>query len=124
MPSIWYETFGLVAEAAALGLPVVASRIGALEENVVDGVTGLLVPPGRPEPLARAIERLWNDTRTSRAMGAAGRARVRDTFRDDLHFEGIRAIYERVLAEPRSARQSPTPAEKRSGTSSMSSRPQ
>jgi len=99
MPSIWNETFGLVAaEAMALGLPVVASRIGALVENVRDGETGLLVAPGDPIALADAISRLWNDPELCRRLGNAGRARVRDLFRDELHFEGLRAVYERVLA--------------------------
>ncbi|NIV03355.1 glycosyltransferase, partial [Candidatus Saccharibacteria bacterium] len=47
MPSEWYETFGLtIIEAFALGLPVIASRLGAMAEIVEDGVTGLLFTPG------------------------------------------------------------------------------
>jgi glycosyltransferase involved in cell wall biosynthesis len=59
VPSILPETFGLVAlETAAAGKPIVASDIGGLSEVVVDGETGLLVPPAQPRQLAAAIERL------------------------------------------------------------------
>lgn len=57
VPSVWYETFGLVvAEAFAKGTPVIASRLGALPELVDDTVNGLLVTPGDITGLARAIE--------------------------------------------------------------------
>jgi glycosyltransferase involved in cell wall biosynthesis len=62
VPSIWYEAFPrVVVEAYAAGVPVVASRIGALPELVEDGVTGLLVEPGDPVSWAAAIERMLDD---------------------------------------------------------------
>ena len=62
VPSIWYEAFPrVVVEAYAAGVPVVASRIGALPEVVEDGVTGLLVEPGDPVSWAAAIERMLDD---------------------------------------------------------------
>jgi glycosyltransferase involved in cell wall biosynthesis len=61
VPSIWYEAFPRVVEAYAAGVPVVASRIGALPELVEDGVTGLLVEPGDPVSWAAAIERMLDD---------------------------------------------------------------
>jgi glycosyltransferase involved in cell wall biosynthesis len=70
------EGFGLVAaEAAALGRPVVAARVGGLSEIVEDGVTGLLVSPGNVEELAAAPSRASqrSDTRT-RDGGARARA--------------------------------------------------
>jgi glycosyltransferase involved in cell wall biosynthesis len=67
------EGFGLVyLEAAAHGLPVVAHDVGGVSEAVVDGVTGLLVPPHRPLQLAAAFERLIHDTVLRRRLGAAG----------------------------------------------------
>lgn len=53
----YYETFGMVAlEAMASGCPVIASRVGGLTYTVQDGDTGLLVPPGNPQALARALD--------------------------------------------------------------------
>lgn len=68
------EGFGLVyLEAAAHGLPVVAHDVGGVSEAVVDGVTGLLVPPNRPAQLAAAFEKLIHDAALRKQLGAAGR---------------------------------------------------
>ncbi|WP_414660712.1 glycosyltransferase family 4 protein [Horticoccus sp. 23ND18S-11] len=68
------EGFGLVyLEAAAHGLPVVAHDVGGVSDAVVDGVTGLLVPPQRPVQLAAAFEKLIFDASLRRRLGAAGR---------------------------------------------------
>ena len=62
VPSLWPEPFGLVAvEAMRSGVPVVASRIGALPGIVADGVTGILVTPGNTTELRAAIRRLDDD---------------------------------------------------------------
>jgi glycosyltransferase involved in cell wall biosynthesis len=68
------EGFGLVyLEAAAHGLPVVAHKVGGVSDAVVDGVTGLLVPPNRPVQLAAAFEKLIYDDVLRKRLGAAGR---------------------------------------------------
>ena len=68
------EGFGLVyLEAAAHGLPVVAHDVGGVSEAVIDGVTGLLVPPNRPAQLAAAFEKLIHDPALRKRLGAAGR---------------------------------------------------
>lgn len=69
------EGFGLVyLEAAAHGLPVVAHDVGGVAEAVVDGKTGLLVPPQRPAQLAAAFEKLIHDPELRHRLGAAGRS--------------------------------------------------
>jgi glycosyltransferase involved in cell wall biosynthesis len=68
------EGFGLVyLEAAAHGLPVVAHDVGGVSDAVVDGVTGLLVPPHRPVQLAAAFEKLIHEPELRKKLGAAGR---------------------------------------------------
>jgi glycosyltransferase involved in cell wall biosynthesis len=75
VPSVWYEAFPrVVVEAYAAGVPVVASRIGALPEVVEDGVTGLLAEPGEPASWAAALERLCHDRLSERLGEGAYRA--------------------------------------------------
>ncbi len=75
-PSV-YEPLGIVnLEAMACGTAVVGSRTGGIPEVVADGATGLLVPPGEPEPLAEALNTLITDPDRAAAMGQAGRDRA------------------------------------------------
>jgi len=75
-PSV-YEPLGIVnLEAMACGTAVVGSRTGGIPEVVADGQTGLLVPPGEPEPLAVALNALVSDPDRAAAMGRAGRKRA------------------------------------------------
>jgi starch synthase len=75
-PSV-YEPLGIVnLEAMACATAVAGSRTGGIPEVVADGVTGLLVPPGEPEPLAIALNALLADPDRARAMGQAGRKRA------------------------------------------------
>ena len=69
-----------VIEAMLTGLPVVATDIRGPREQVVDQVTGLLVPPGTTAPLAAALRRLSQEPETRAAMGAAGRARALELY--------------------------------------------
>jgi starch synthase len=79
-PSV-YEPLGIVnLEAMACGAAVVASRVGGIPEVVVDGETGLLVPPGDPEALAEALNILVRDPDLAAEMGRRGRARAAAEF--------------------------------------------
>lgn len=76
------ESFGVAAvEASACGLPVVASNVGGLPEVVVDSKTGLLVPPGDVDALARAMTRLLDNPALRVDMGQAGREFVLQHYR-------------------------------------------
>ena len=93
-PSV-YEPFGLInLEAMACGTPVVASAVGGIPEVVVDGETGLLVPPGDPAILATALGRLLADPGFGARLGSAGRRRVEDRFSWERIAERTLAVYE------------------------------
>lgn len=89
-------------QAAAGGVPVIASRAGGLPEAVADGLTGLLVPPGDVPALGAALARLLADPALGRQMGAAGRARILAEFSVEAMVAGNLAVYERVLKDKRS----------------------
>ena len=74
----WYEPFGIVpVEAMACAVPVVASAVGGMIDTVVDGVTGVHVPPRDPERLAEAVRGLLDDEQRRLSYGRAGAARAR-----------------------------------------------
>ena len=106
-PSIGGESFGLViAQAFAAGTPAVASEIAGYVE-VADETTGVLVPPGDVDELARAIVGMLADESRRQELGQAARARVEERY--DWHTIGCRllGIYElltgiRVSAPTRS----------------------
>jgi glycosyltransferase involved in cell wall biosynthesis len=87
-----------VLEAMAAGLPVVASHVGGVPELVHEGETGLLVPPGDPAALARAIARLIDDPTLRVRLGAAGRARAEAEFDVERFRAAHLALYRRELA--------------------------
>jgi len=69
-----------VVEAMAAGRPVVATAVGGTPEAVVEGVTGLLVPPKDPEAMAAAIQRLIDSPAERVSLGIAGRARAAEEY--------------------------------------------
>jgi L-malate glycosyltransferase len=83
-------------DAMACGKPIVATTAGGMPEVVVDGRTGLLVPPRDHEAMANAIIRLLTDEGARRAMGAAGEARVRERFSAERMVQDTLAVYRRV----------------------------
>lgn len=84
-------------QAAAAGVPVVASRVGGIPEAVRDGETGLLVPPGDAAALGQAIDRLLSDPAQARAMGRRGQAFMAREFSLARMVAGNLAVY-RALA--------------------------
>ena len=97
LPSIAEGLPGALFEAGALGVPVVATAVGGIPEVVVDGVTGILVPPQDPAALADAIASLLDDPERARAMGEAGRQRVEQHFTVERMVAETLALYEELL---------------------------
>ncbi|MGE0309847.1 MAG: glycosyltransferase, partial [Acidimicrobiia bacterium] len=87
-----HEPMGIVnLEAMASHRPVIATRVGGVPELVIDGVTGVLVPPADADALRVAIDLMLADTERGVALGAAGRARARS-----FDWPAIAAEYETV----------------------------
>jgi glycosyltransferase involved in cell wall biosynthesis len=76
LPSMYEEMGSVLVEAMVSGVPVVASRVGGIPEVVVDGETGVLVPPGDVDALAGALDRLVADPARRRTMCLAARRRA------------------------------------------------
>jgi glycosyltransferase involved in cell wall biosynthesis len=92
------EPFGRVlAEAMAVGRPVVAARCGGIPEVVEDGVTGFLVPSGNVGAFAAAVVRLLEDPALCRRLGSAGRRRAEARFGIEAHAASVLEAYRAVL---------------------------
>lgn len=99
IPSVC-EAFGVAAlESSASGVPVVASDVGGLRDTVLDGRTGLLVPPRSPAALADAISTLLLDDLLRTKMGAVGAGWVKSVFDQRVVVKKWVALYERVREE-------------------------
>jgi glycosyltransferase involved in cell wall biosynthesis len=96
-----------ILEAMAAGLPVVASNVGGVAELVVQGETGMLVPPGDPGALAETIEGLLGDQPLARRLGEAARMRVAEHFDLAAVQDAHLALYRRTLATLALPRSSP-----------------
>ena len=88
-----------VLEAMCAGLPVVATAVGGVPEQVVDGVTGLLVAPHDPAALAAALHGLAGDANRRAAMGAAARQRVGCYFPIERSVAALQEAYSRLADE-------------------------
>ena len=103
VPSIWYENFPrTLVEAFACGLPVIASRIGALAELVRDGETGLLFEPGNPRDLADKMAWALAHPELTAAMGRNARAQYETEFSAEVNYRRLMEIYQEAIDEVKS----------------------
>ncbi len=99
MPSTGVESFGLVAiEAFACGTPVIATRHGGLRELIVEGQTGLLVPPNDHEALASAIAYAESHPDEMRRMGVAARKNYLNAYTPERNYERLMQIYHEAVS--------------------------
>jgi glycosyltransferase involved in cell wall biosynthesis len=100
MPSIWYENFPrTLVESFACGLPVIASRIGALAELIEDGVTGLLFEAGNPADLASKMHWAQQNPEIMRQMGKNARSLYQANYTPEQNYMQLIAIYEAAINE-------------------------
>jgi glycosyltransferase involved in cell wall biosynthesis len=97
-----FESFGMVGvEAMACSVPVVSIDRGGPAETVVDGETGFLVPPERPDAIADRVLRLLRDPELRQRMGTAGRKRVVESFTIGRYAADMTALFEAATAAKR-----------------------
>jgi glycosyltransferase involved in cell wall biosynthesis len=105
MPSIWYEKFPrTLVEAFACGLPVIASRLGAMAELIKDGVTGLLFEPGNAKDLAEKLQ--WADSHPEQMliMGREARREYEAKYTSAINFKQLMEIYKDAMNAHREIR--------------------
>lgn len=96
----WYEPFGIVPlEAMACGVPVVVAQVGGLVDSVVDGVTGIHVPPRAPIALAQSIRQLLENDRRCIELGLAGTRRANRRYGWARIASDTLAVYNDVIIE-------------------------
>jgi L-malate glycosyltransferase len=86
-------------EAMAAGLPCVSTRVGGIPEVVVDGETGVLAEPSKPESVAAALGKLVADASLRRRLGEAGRGRALRLFDDQAMHAAYDRIYRQMLGQ-------------------------
>lgn len=100
VPSTWYENFPMVVvEAMALGTPVIASRIGALESIVTDGVNGLHFVAGDSDSLSHVAGKAFTDSARLARLGASARATWQEQMSPEHSLKALLALYTGVIAK-------------------------
>lgn len=100
MPSIWYENFPrTLVEAFACGLPVIASRLGAMATLVDDGITGLLFDPGHAADLRAKLQWSAEHPTELAEMGRAARRKYEADLTPQSNYEQLMAIYAQAVRE-------------------------
>jgi glycosyltransferase involved in cell wall biosynthesis len=100
MPSTWYEGFPMVlVESFACGTPALVSKLGSMEEIIVDGVTGLHFEAGNPNDLATKVQWMIDNPDSAREMGANTRAEYLAKYTPEKNHEMLINIYQQAIDE-------------------------
>jgi len=98
-PSVWYEGFPVtIVEAFATGLPVVASRLGSMEEIIEEDRTGILFKPGDEVELAEKIAQVWAHPRILDEMGKEARLEYERKYTAETNYQQLIKIYESAIS--------------------------
>ena len=100
LPSLWEGLPMALLEAMASRVPAVASRVSGTSEVIEDGRSGILVPPGEPQPLGEATLRVLHDPDLASALGQEGRRRVEACYSARAQAELHLALYRAALGWP------------------------
>jgi D-inositol-3-phosphate glycosyltransferase len=99
----WYEPFGITPlEAMACGVPVIGSKVGGIKYSVLDGETGFLIPPDKPEALAERIGRFMTNLELRNTMGLKARKWVSDRFTWSFVALTMKRLYDTIIESGRS----------------------
>ena len=102
VPSYCYENFPMtIVEAYACGTPVIASRLGAMQEIVENGRTGLHFTAGDPDDLARKLEWAWSHPDELREMGRNARAEYEAKYTAERNYKMLIEVYDQVIQKER-----------------------
>lgn len=100
VPSLWYEGLPMViVEAFSFGVPVIASRIGALQSLVLDRVTGLLFEPGDIGGLAQVLTWATKNPDEMARFGRAARAEYERRYSENVNYLELSSLYESIIAQ-------------------------
>jgi glycosyltransferase involved in cell wall biosynthesis len=100
VPSECYEGFPMVVlEAYACGTPILASRIGSLDEIVLEGETGMKFEPGNPDDLVKKLNLLRSDSSRLHAMRLTARALFEENYTADRNYHRLLEIYRRARVD-------------------------
>jgi len=98
MPSTWYEGFPMVlVEAFACGTPALVSKLGSMEEIIVDGITGLHFDAGDPGDLAAKVQWMMNNLNAARNMGVNARSEYLAKYTPQRNHEMLMEIYQQAI---------------------------
>lgn len=99
IPSLWDENYPYsMLEARAAGSPVIATRVGGLQDMVEHGHDGLLIDPGNEEQLIAAMRRVASDPSTCQRMRSEGRRRIRTENSPESHYDGLMSAYDTAIS--------------------------
>jgi glycogen(starch) synthase len=98
LPSEYEAMSNVYLEGMACGKPIIGSSAGGGSEAIIEGVTGLTVPPNDVDALTAALDRVLGDAELQKRMGAAGRRRVEEYWTTEKFIGRILAVYEKAMA--------------------------
>ena len=98
LPPIWYENYPIsLIEAAALGKPMIGTKIGGVPEIIEDGINGYLAHSNDSEDLRKKMLLLWTNSNICEKMGKRARKIVEKNNSPESHYEKIMEVYSKVM---------------------------